>query len=482
MLAWIDELYDTTAERTNLTSHVTTDSMWIDPASTLNLRCMDAEDPYGPDNVAVFVHIVGHIDWGWYSHTDTDCISRWIVHYFEKYAHAVYREFPECRGMFLDMLKRVYKHPHISDALSSTVTRTLLTAGVPANARVCIEELDAHYDLHVQTMMEKSNEPLVKLVFAVRSGLMPYVQDHADLVLPNIHSLMCEACRCCDMSMFQYLWNDWSRAANYPYMFSNLLSASLSVSNLDALCAVFNELDQRHISYAHWGTDLWGDVRDPRCADVLLERGCLLNTALETISHPAIVRHLILRRIPLIPSSVEVAADALVFDVHVARRLLDAWMAQGLPCMEYLCEAISVCTDPRVLTELVDILDSNYSSDDQWDERSAESLNVALLNQGDHSERFITVCLRHGADVNAQDPDTGHTLLMKLMLNESWRAIRYLLGQGPLVSIRDHAGKTVLDHFDEGRGGPWHMRHELVRRMDVERSVGSSRSNPLIVE
>ena len=157
LLAWCDEFYDSTDECIGLTSHLTSDSVWDGSSTELARLSLDHRDPCDPENIRVFVGVVDHIDWEWFERTGPEPIADWIAHYFPKYAYAVFYEHSECRRTFFDLLTRLYKHPHISDALSLVVTKTLLMFGVPADVRTHIAQLDAHYDVHVQFMMGMTN-------------------------------------------------------------------------------------------------------------------------------------------------------------------------------------------------------------------------------------------------------------------------------------------------------------------------------------
>ena len=87
-----------------------------------------------------------------------------------------------------------------------------------------------------------------------------------------------------------------------------------------------------------------------------------------------------------------------------------------------------------------------------------------------------------GADVNVRDTYTGQTVLVKAVVNRNRRVITYLLRMGASAVVRDHAGKTALDYFDELGVGSLVMRGHLIRAMNADANAGSSAMKPFIVE
>lgn len=472
LLRYCDELYDATCQRIQLTQHVCSDSVWLHPGQQLRIDDRDTLCPCTPENVTVFAGVFGHIDWKASARTGVDAIASWIANYFHVYTNNVYSGYPDlytCRKLFMDMVSRVYKDPHLLDSIALVLTKTMLTTGVAGDVREGIAQLDPQYDAHVRTILDAATDPGERLAVAIKCGLTDYVKTEADvgLIVRDYHTWVQYAIHTCDLTMFHCLWDYRPGVEVYPYIYRHLICHSLSARNYAVVQLLFKEVEERGIRYADWCGVLWAAVVDTEGADLLLQRGCSFHIAdLELNATPEVLQHLISRGVSVTPESVDDAVDVMISDIRVTRILIDVWMKSGLPCIKYLWEAIAECSYPRVLTELINIFDT-LTYDEDRRRCLAESLHA---RSNDTDIRCVRVCLRLGADIDTPHPKSGRTLLIKAVRDQNELLIAYLLDVGASTIVRDRAGKRALEYFNDERLGR-NLRERLMRAMDAEENA-----------
>lgn len=165
LLELCDHLYSASGGHEQLTTIITADAAWISQMFAVQWRHRWAtHPPCCPENVAVFIGVVDHIDWDWFANKYRNEVGSWIGHYFDVYATAVFSDFPECRRPFMDMLTRVYKNPRLGWR-EYTITKSLCTANVPECVYEHIKQLDNHFVEHVARMKDDKEVPMCPCPF-----------------------------------------------------------------------------------------------------------------------------------------------------------------------------------------------------------------------------------------------------------------------------------------------------------------------------
>lgn len=484
---WCDDFFDSLSEVSHLTAITIPDAIWMPPTDALRYFAVheirSAQSPgqqYWPrtaENVAVFLHIVNHIEWGSFDHdriSSNRSFVQWLLKYFPIYTDLALYDRRECRPMFIRMLTRLYTHPRITRAQTDWITRILLTGGIPACVRNHIRPLLPSFSEAVALIISTTDDPVDQLCVAIAGGDLEYIRSQPvdTLIIPNWQRLMEEASYACDQNVFRFLWNFRFRIrTNIRETFVTILRDVISAANHAVLETVCDELTVQGIDFSHCSDLLWPVTCDTECAAILIQRGCTPGTSLFRISDPATLSHLMHCDVPIAPPSAETAADAISYDIHIAHLFCAAWRTAGLPIHDYLCAAVSVCQDPAILRDLVRIYDSNPRASSDTDGSSSQGdamrlcLTKALLNSNRvHHVRMVKAYVRLGADINAQDDVFGWTALMKAIVSKNTAIIRFLLSSGASATLPANSGLTALDVYDY-RG--WHVpgiREMLIRR------------------
>lgn len=490
LLDWCDNFYDSLTEWSRISLISIPDAVWMPPTSALRyVGYREFQDHISTENIAVFVHILHHIEWGTFPSDRKHphrAIAKWLIHYLPIYADAALYERCECRPMFLGMLTRIFKHPRISHSLTVLVTRILLTGGIPAFVRDHICQLLPSFPTILAQVISMTKSALDKLSVAISAGDLEFIRNQPDdtLIITNWPRLMEEACYACDDSMFHCLWIFRTRLRiNNRETFLGILTAALCASNHNALGCVFVELNDRGLDFTPWSRLFWGHTHNTTCASILIEYGCPLSSALFSVADPATVTYLLRCGAPISPPSVAVAGDAISYDVDIAHMLCAAWTTAGLPTHEYLCAAISVCEDPLVLRELVRmhelVLRASSGTSSTSDPVSTDPISYTRLRCIDHAllssrrvpdVRLVKACLHLGADINAQDAQTGRSALMNAIVSANTPVIRFLLCSGASATLRDNSGLTALDHYVSRNLRVPGLREKLIERMQASGS------------
>jgi len=435
LLDWCEDLYDSMADNAELTSHVTPDTLWIPVRRRLGVSNLEYRTPCCADNVAVFVGVMEHIDWDWRDPRPAPVwsdLGGWIGHFMYLYAVDVFRVHTECSDLFRAMLTRLYTRRGITEPQTLILTQALAGAGMPVDVRAHVMSLDPQYRSHLETLYQLSRYPAYRLSLAVQSGDVECVQSlSTGVVFPACWSnLVVDACHVSDPVMFEWLWEH--RAVDFHVSaedYRRILCAALSVSFAEAVRIVFQEVMVRGVDYLPWVDNLWRVTHDVECAGVLLAHGCGVPGALFRTYDPVPARYLISRQFSIVPPTPEDAGAVMAFDVRLATVLLNAWSENDLPVVEYLCAALRMCRDRSLIRELVRVFDRVCNTDGSRDGIRCQCLSHAVLNvdlRQDSSISFIRMCMSLGADLNAQDPVNGRTVLMKAALNGSPRVERFL--------------------------------------------------------